>query len=179
MTKDVQRKVETNLEHHLQYEKYLEEAKSWINDAKEAIRCGNETTENTSKEILQTRLDKILVKSIIIESIIEYILYFILLQELLKSQEEGQLIIHSTVNSGEKVLRSTRSDGKDLINNQLKEIQTDWDRLVKKIATSKVHIETSLLQWADYNSSYSHLEQWILDREAKLDEVCELKVRIK
>lgn len=99
------------------------------------------------------------------------------LQELLKSQEEGQLIIHSTVNSGEKVLRSTRSDGKDLINNQLKEIQTDWDRLVKKIATSKVHIESSLLQWADYNSSYTHLEQWISDREAKLEEVCELKVR--
>lgn len=61
LTKDVQRKVETNLEHHLQYEKYLEEAKNWINDAKEAIRCGNETTANTSKEILQTRLDKILV----------------------------------------------------------------------------------------------------------------------
>lgn len=95
---------------------------------------------------------------------------------MLTSQEEGQLIIHSTVNSGEKVLRSTRSDGKDLINSQLKEIQTDWDRLVKKIATSKVHIETSLLQWADYNSSYSHLEQWISDREAKLEEVCELKV---
>lgn len=53
----------------------------------------------------------------------------------------------------------------------------DWDRLVKKIATSKVHIETSLLQWADYNSSYSHLEQWISDREAKLEEVCELKVK--
>lgn len=49
---------------------------------------------------------------------------------------------------------------------------------MKKIAISKVHIETSLLQWADYNSSYSHLEQWILDREAKLEEVCEVKVRI-
>lgn len=106
-----------------------------------------------------------------------YIIYWTF-QELLTSQEEGQLIIHSTVNSGEKVLRSTRSDGKDLINKQLKEIQTDWDKLVKKIATSKVHIETSLLQWADYNSSYSHLEQWILDREAKLEEVCEPKVII-
>lgn len=106
-----------------------------------------------------------------------YIIYWTF-QELLTSQEEGQLIIHSTVNSGEKVLRSTRSDGKDLINKQLKEIQTDWDKLVKKIAISKVHIETSLLQWADYNSSYSHLEQWILDREAKLEEVCEPKVTI-
>lgn len=64
LAKDVQRKVETNLEHHLQYENYLEKAKTWINDAKEAIRCGNETTtSNTSKEVLQSRLDNILVKT--------------------------------------------------------------------------------------------------------------------
>lgn len=62
LAKDVQRKVETNLEHHLQYEKYLEKAKTWINDAKELIRYGNESTANTSKEDLQARLDKILVK---------------------------------------------------------------------------------------------------------------------
>jgi len=63
LAKDVQRKVETNLEHHVQYENYLEKAKTWINDAKEAIRCGNETTTaNTSKEVLQSRLDNILVK---------------------------------------------------------------------------------------------------------------------
>lgn len=62
LAKDVQRKVETNLEHHLQYENYLEKAKAWINDAKEAIRCGNESTANSSKEVLQAHLDKILVK---------------------------------------------------------------------------------------------------------------------
>jgi hypothetical protein len=61
LAKDVQRKVETNLEHHLQYENYLEKAKTWINDAKELIRYGNESTANTSKEDLQARLDKILV----------------------------------------------------------------------------------------------------------------------
>lgn len=64
MAKDVQRKVETNLEHHVQYENYLEKAKTWMNGAKEAIRCGNETTTaNTSKEVLQSRLDNILVKN--------------------------------------------------------------------------------------------------------------------
>lgn len=62
LAKDVQRKVETNLEHHVQYENYLEKAKTWINNAKEAIRCGNETTANASKEVLQSRLDNILVK---------------------------------------------------------------------------------------------------------------------
>lgn len=80
------------------------------------------------------------------------------------------------MNSGEKVLRATRSDGKEAIANTLKELQAEWERLVKKISTAKVHLETSLLQWADYSSSYSQLQQWISDREAKLMEVCEQKV---
>ncbi|XP_050523464.1 muscle-specific protein 300 kDa-like isoform X2 [Daktulosphaira vitifoliae] len=155
LANDVKKKIESNLEHHMKYEELLEKAKSWINNAKEGIRHRNESVNNLSKEILQARLNKIL--------------------EILKTQEEGQLIIHSTINCGEKALRSTRSDGKDIINNQLKEIQSDWERLIKKISNSKVHIETSLLQWADYNSSYSHLQQWISDREAKLENVLNVK----
>lgn len=71
---------------------------------------------------------------------------------------------------------SYRSDGREEIATQLKEIQNDWERLVKKLSTTKVHLETSLLQWADYSSSYSQLQQWINDREAKLQQVCEQKV---
>lgn len=87
-------------------------------------------------------------------------------------------MIHSTVNCGEKVLRNTKSDGRDVINTQLKDLQSDWDRFIRKLSTAKVHLETALLQWADYNSSYSQLQQWITDREAKLQEVCEQKVSI-
>lgn len=73
-------------------------------------------------------------------------------------------------------MRNTRSDGREEIGSQLKEIQNDWERLVKKISTTKVNLETSLLQWADYSSSYSQLQQWINDRQAKLQQVCEEKV---
>ena len=101
---------------------------------------------------------------------------FICIQELTNRREAGQSLIHATVNAGEKVLRATRSDGKEAIAAALKELQADWERLVKKISTAKVHLETSLLQWADYSSSYSQLQQWISDRDAKLMEVCEQKV---
>ena len=53
----------------------------------------------------------------------------------------------------------------------MKELQTNWDKLVKKLGTVKVHLETNLLQWADYNSSYSQLEELIKDREGKLKEI--------
>lgn len=98
------------------------------------------------------------------------------IQDILKDVEQGQNLMHLTVNCGEKVLRNTKSDGKDIINNQLKELQNDWDRLIRKLSNAKVQLETGLLQWADYSSSYSQLQQWITDREAKLQEVCEQKV---
>ncbi|EZA53954.1 Nesprin-1 [Ooceraea biroi] len=156
LAKDVLNKVETNFAQHREYESNLEKARDWINNAKQIIRQGTEAVSSSSREELQSRLDKI--------------------QELLRKREEGQNLVHLTVNCGEKVMRNTRSDGREEINAQLKEIQNDWERLVKKISTTKVHLETSLLQWADYSSSYSQLQQWINDREAKLQQVCEQKV---
>lgn len=154
LAKDVLKKVETNHNQHKEYEANLEKAKKWIDKAWEAIRNCSETSD--SKDLLQQRLNQI--------------------QDLLARREEGQVLVHSTVNTGEKVMRSTRSDGRDDINKQIKDLQTEWDRLVKKMSTAKVHLETSLLQWADYSSSYSHLQQWITDREAKLQQACEQKV---
>lgn len=156
LAKDVLKKVETNLEQHQQYAENLQKANDWIEDARELLRNCSEASSNGSKEVLQENLNKI--------------------QELIDRREQGQNLVHATVNSGEKVLRNTRSDGKDAINNEIKEIQNEWERLVKKMSTAKVHLETSLLQWADYDSSYSQLQQWITDREAKLQQVCEQKV---
>lgn len=154
MARDILKKVENNFELHKEYDKHHENAKDWIEKAWTTIRSCSEPSN--SKETLQQRLNQI--------------------QDLLARREEGQALIHSTVNTGEKVIRGTRSDGRDDINKQIKEIQSEWERLIKKMSTAKVHLETSLLQWADYNSSYSHLQQWITEREAKLQQVCEQKV---
>ncbi|XP_068085330.1 muscle-specific protein 300 kDa [Anabrus simplex] len=156
LAKDVLKKVETNLEQHQQYVENLEKAKAWIENAKQVVWDCGASSASSNREELQARLDQV--------------------QELLRKREEGQNLVHATVNCGEKVLRNTRSDGRDTINSQLKDLQAEWDRLVRKISTAKVHLETSLLQWADYSSSYSQLQQWITDREAKLQQVCEHKV---
>nr|CAD7429520.1 unnamed protein product [Timema monikensis] len=183
--KDVLKKVETNAEQHQQYEDNLGKAKAWIDNAKQVIRDCSEASSNSSREVLEARLGQIQVHRStphpsptspqnssreVLEARLGQI------QDLLRKREVGQNLVHTTVNCGEKVLRNTRSDGKDMINAQLREVQSDWDRLVKKISTAKVHLETSLLQWADYSSSYSQLQQWITDREAKLQQACEQKV---
>ncbi len=83
--------------------------------------------------------------------------------------------MHASVSWGEKALRTTRSDGKDAINEEMKSLQSDWERLVKKMTSAKVTLETNLLQWADYNTQFTLAQQWLSDRESKLKEVSSKK----
>lgn len=157
LAKDVQQKVETNFKQHTEYVENLKKANDWIDNAKEIIRIsGISASQGTSKEELQSSLAKV--------------------QDLLRNREQGQGYIHATVNCGDKVMRNTKSDGREVIQNQLKELQNEWDRLIKKLSTAKVRLETSLLDWADYNSSYSQLQQWISERELKLQQVSDQKI---
>lgn len=154
LAKDVLKKVETNRDQHREYDANMKSAKEWIANAKQTIQSAGEGAG--SKEALQRRLEQI--------------------QDLIRNRELGQNLVHTAINNGEKIIRNTRSDGREAINNEMKELQTDWDRLVKKMSTAKVQLETNLLQWADYSSSYSQLQQWITDREAKLQQACEQKI---
>ncbi|XP_065079035.1 muscle-specific protein 300 kDa-like [Ochlerotatus camptorhynchus] len=156
IAKDVQKKVESNYELHRDYNDYLRKANAWIENAKDIVRYSTDNVEQVSKENLEKRLEKVV--------------------ELIQQRDQGQNLVNNTINTGEKVVKCTKSDGREVINNELKEIQNSWDRLVKKMSTAKVHLETSLLQWADYSSSYNHLTQWMQDRESKLQRVSEQKV---
>jgi nesprin-1 len=157
--KDVLSKVGNNYEEHKTYEQLYNQSSSWINNAKDVIRQATEAPTDVSKEILEKRLQQV--------------------QVLLGKKPEGQSLLHNTINYGEKILRNTKSDGKDVINSQLKELQSDWDRCIKKMSTAKVQLETSILQWSDYNSKYNHLTQWIRDREMKLTQVAEPQKTVK
>ena len=154
IAKDVMKKVEGNFNQHKEYEEFYQKARKWLDDAKDIVQSATEGNQ-TNKDTLKQKLNAI--------------------QNLIDRREAGQSLVHNTVSSGEKTVKNTRSDGKEVINQQIKEIQSDWDRLAKKMSTAKVHLETSLLQWADYSSSYNQLSQWITDRETKLQQVTEHK----
>lgn len=150
IAKDVLKKVEANCNQHHEFEDYHKRASNWIKYAKETIQSCTEGS-TTNKDALMQKLSNI--------------------QNLIDRREEGQGLVQNTVNSGEKTLKNTKSDGKEVINSMIKQIQSEWDRIAKKMTGTKVNLETQLLQWADYSSSYNQLQQWINDREAKLQQV--------
>ena len=154
ISKDVMKKVEGNHNQHHEFEDFHGRARNWLDSAKEIVQSCSEGSM-TNRDALMSKLANI--------------------QNLIDRREEGQNLVQNTVNSGEKTLKNTKSDGKEIINTQIKQIQSDWDRLAKKMTGAKVNLETQLLQWADYSSSYNQLQQWINDREAKLQQVQEQK----
>lgn len=151
MAKDVLRKVETTYDQHKQYETYLKKAREWMDNAQMVVRDCSDISPNAGKETLERHLDMI--------------------HSLVKKQEEGQTLVYQTVNWGEKVQRNARSEGRDSINETLDELQNDWDKLIKTLSSIKVNLETSLLEWADMAASYSNMQQWISDKEAKLQQL--------
>lgn len=152
--KDVMKKVEANYNQHKEFENFHSRARDWLDSAKEVIQSCTEGNM-TSRDALLGKLSNI--------------------QNLIDRREEGQNLVQNTVNTGEKTLKNTKSDGKEIINQQIKQIQSDWDRLAKKMTSAKVNLETQLLQWADYSSSYNQMQQWINEREAKLQQAQEQK----
>ena len=150
LASDILKKSEAIYEHHFEFEQNVAKTKTWIEEAWKIIRV-NINSEGKSKEDLHGQLDK--------------------LRQLIASQEEGQSYLHASIDWAEKACRNSRSDGKDKINTTLKDLQADWEKLLKKMSTAKVSIETDLLQWSDTQQSVSRLEEWITDRETRLQQV--------
>ena len=150
LASDILKKCENIHDQHFEFEQNTKKAKNWMDEAWKLIR-GNQNSEGKSKEDLHGQLDK--------------------LRQLIIDQEEGQKFVHAAIDWGEKACRNTRSDGKEKINSTLLNLQNDWEKLLKKMSTAKVTIETDLLQWSDTQQNMSKLKEWITDRESRLQQV--------
>lgn len=63
------KKVETNYEQHVEYQKHLKDTRNWIENAKEVIRTSTENASSSaSKEELQASLNQV---GLLTESIID------------------------------------------------------------------------------------------------------------
>ena len=122
---------------HAEFEANVGLARQWMERAWQTIRS-NSSSEGKSREDLHEQLDTI--------------------RSLLGDQEEGQAFVHLAVDWGEKAVRNTRSDGRDRINQTLKELQAEWEKLLRKMSAAKVSVETDLLQWSDAQQSVSRLQ---------------------
>jgi nesprin-1 len=144
---EVLERVETMYDYHQEFQLQVETARKWMERAWEKIRQ-NSSSAGKSREDLQYQLSEI--------------------QNEIDNQNQGLSYVQAAMDNAEKAMKNTRSDGKDAIQQSIKELNADWEKLTRKMATAKVGVETDLLQWSDEQQSVSRLEEWIKDRETRL-----------
>ncbi len=151
---EVLHKVTNHYDQHYEFDVNLNAARDWMELAWSTIRS-NSVTEGKTREDLHGQLDK--------------------LRGLIQNQDEGQRYVHEAIDWGEKAVRNTRSDGREKINEAVKKLQADWEKLVKKMSMAKVSVETDLLQWSDTQQSVSKLQEWITERESRLQQASQTR----
>ena len=150
LASDILKKCETIYNQHHEFDVNTKQTKEWIDNAWSVIR-GNQNSDGRTKEDLHGQLDK--------------------LRQLILDQDQGQKYLHAAIDWGDKACRNTRSDGKERIHSTIQSLQGDWEKLLKKMSSAKVTIETDLLQWSNTQQNMTKLEEWLTDRETRLQQV--------
>ncbi|XP_037575539.2 muscle-specific protein 300 kDa-like [Dermacentor silvarum] len=149
LAKDLLGRARDVYNQHEQYRTALVAAREWMDSmAASLAECSGPTT---GKSDVEAQLAKV--------------------QGMVRKQDEGHALVHAALTAGEKTLRGTHTSGKAPLNQEMQELQKQWDRLVLKLSDAKVSLETALLQWTDYSSSEQRLLQWIADHDNQLEEV--------
>ena len=138
----------------------------WIGEAKNIIKDGEGLSSSSKKDDLLNHLARIQVIDLYwcnyffkVKIEHECLYIYMDMKELIKNQEEGATYVHAAVNWGDKALLTTRSDGKDAIAIHCSELQSEWERLVRKLSDAKVQ---NRVNWKSDNALlhvfFSHIE---------------------
>jgi len=130
---DVSNRISNHYDQHYEFDVNLNAARDWMELAWGTVRACS-ATDGKGKDELHGNLDK--VRNILIKKLTRMIPQ---IRDLITRQDEGQRYVNEAIDWGEKAVRNTRSDGRDKINQTVKELQADWEKLVRKMSNAKVN----------------------------------------
>ncbi|KAK6181528.1 hypothetical protein SNE40_009363 [Patella caerulea] len=145
-SKDLLKRYEQHYADHSQYCKVYDETSSWLHGTREKLAACSDTTGD--RYMIQSQIDK--------------------LKEFVVMKEEGQLLIHTSNNWGEKTMNNTSGEGRETIRQELQYLQQEWESLISDVTDTKVMLEARLLQWTDFDASLEGIQKWLRETEKRL-----------
>ena len=145
-SKEYLKRYEQHVQDHQQYAETFTEAVTWLQGTRDKLSVCADTSGD--RYTIQTQLEK--------------------LQEFVVMKEEGQLLIHTAQSWGEKTMNNTSVDGREMIRQELQQLQQEWDTLIGEVTDTKVMLESCLLQWTDFNDSYEQIQKRLREMEKRL-----------
>lgn len=134
---------------HQTHEGYLENLKTtqeWLHDARlqfnELARMGSPGSGPTAEQLK-------LVKAFVAEL------------------ENGQILLNTTVDTGEALYAGVVPENRETIRNQLRQLHEDFDRVHDEANSLLSEVESVLLQKNSIEESYTQVKQWLNESKAK------------
>ena len=88
-----------------------------------------------------------------------------------KNSEEGQKLVHEALFAGEKALLSTPSTGREVINHDIHDVQSKWDRYLIRLQEMTSSYEQALIRHTNHEMNLSKLLSWLTEHERKLNDI--------
>ncbi|KAL3874932.1 hypothetical protein ACJMK2_037884 [Sinanodonta woodiana] len=145
-SKEYLKRYDQHVQDHHQYAETFTEAVTWLQTTRDKLSVCADTSGD--RYTIQIQLEK--------------------LQEFVVLKEEGQLLIHTAQTWGEKTMNNTSVEGREMIRQELQQLQQEWDALIGETTDTKVMLESCLLQWTDFSDSYEQIQKWLRDTEKRL-----------
>lgn len=80
-------------------------------------------------------------------------------------------MLQKAIQLSEAVLETTGNEGKDNINQEIKQLKIEWENLQQICKDTKKLLEKCLAAWSDFLETLDKMSKWVKDFDAKLKTV--------
>lgn len=88
-----------------------------------------------------------------------------------ESLPKGEALLQKAIKLSEAVLHTTGNEGKDNINQEIKQLKIEWENLQQVCKDTKKLLEKCLSAWSDYIETSEKMSKWVKEFDAKLKTV--------
>lgn len=77
------------------------------------------------------------------------------------SMPEGKILMETAVELSQNVTASSDSEGQDQINQEIKQLKSDWDNLVTLSKEAHTNLNQCIATWQSFNDKYDAINKWL------------------
>lgn len=142
---------------HASYLDRYKQCSEWLANARTRYQSTKENASGTRQELI-TNVDS--------------------LQELLARQSSSTLLTNSTVEAGERLYPTTGVEGREIIRQQLLDLQHAFEELYDNVASAERDSRAKISRWSGFDECSEAFENWLNAAEAQLKPEIELKTTL-
>lgn len=134
---------------HIQYKESYDSFYDWIRNCKMEIQqCSDSHGE---KEEVEKKLQNV--------------------NKIIESLPKGEALLKKAVELSDAVLKTTGNEGKDNINQEIKQLKIEWENLQQICKDTKKLLEKCLSAWSDFMETSDKMTKWVKEFDNKLKSV--------